>query len=196
MNIYALMTARGGSKSVPNKNITNVKGLPLYLHNVIHAKSSKYIKDIYISTDIDLIFRNAPVYDYKTIIRPEHLCGDQASHHETILHGVCEIEHIIQERVDIIVVLLGNSIGAFSSDLDSAIRLILDDPESDSVQSVSEFNMYNPFRAYQLQNGLLNTLLPQDYIIDRKKPLMLIIVMQQVIYIFLTVLSGLSDEKY
>ena len=169
MNIFALQTARGGSKSVPNKNIANVKGIPLYLHNVLHAKNSKYIKNVYISTDIEVIQKQASIYNYNTIVRPEELAGDQASHYDTILHGLNSIEVDINDKVDYLVVLLGNSIGAFSEDLDNAIELLLNNNDADSVQSVSEYNMYNPFRAYKNDDGLLTTYLPQKFIKENTK---------------------------
>ena len=34
MNIYALQTARNGSKSVPSKNILEIDGKPLYKWNL------------------------------------------------------------------------------------------------------------------------------------------------------------------
>ena len=58
MNIYALQTARAGSKSVPNKNIINIRGKSLYLHNVQYAQKSKLIKDVFISTDYYIIKNN------------------------------------------------------------------------------------------------------------------------------------------
>lgn len=169
MNIYALQTARGGSKSVPNKNITNVKGIPLYLHNVLHAKKTQKIKDVYISTDIEFIKENSSVYNYKIIDRPNDLSGDNASHYDTILHGLYEIEKEINAELDFLVVLLGNSIGAFSDDLDNAIQMLIDDPEADSVQSLSEYNMYNPFRAFVSEGKYITTMLSQDFIKEKSQ---------------------------
>ncbi|MFV8826465.1 cytidylyltransferase domain-containing protein [Alkalihalobacterium sp. APHAB7] len=169
MNIYALQTARGGSKSIKDKNITNVKGLPLYLHNVLNSQKCKSIKDVYVSTDIPFIKENAVYYNYKTIDRPDELSGDDASHHDTIIHGLNMIEDDIKEKVDILVVLLGNSIGAITSDLENAIQLITENPNCDSVQSVSEYNMYNPFRALRIVDGKLETIVSQDYIKEESK---------------------------
>ena len=59
MNVYALQTARAGSKSVPNKNIMNIKGKPLYLHNVQYALDSDLIKQVYVSTDYESIHSDA-----------------------------------------------------------------------------------------------------------------------------------------
>lgn len=164
MNIVALMTARGGSKSVPNKNIVPIKGLPLFLHNIINAKRSRYIEEIYVTTDIQLIKDYASVYGYHVIDRPAHLCGDEASHYETIMHGIRSIEQQKNIKIDIVVILLGNSLGAITKDVDQAIEMLLENEEADSVQSVSEFNMYNPFRAYEIVDGYMNTIVPQEMI--------------------------------
>jgi CMP-N-acetylneuraminic acid synthetase len=164
MNIYALQTARGGSKSVINKNILNVKGIPLYLHNILHTKNVSKIKGTYISTDIPYIIDHQKIYNYKIIDRPEELKGDDASHSETMIHGLLEIEKDINAEVDILVVLLGNSIGAFAEDIEKGIQLLIDNPDADSVESVSEYNMYNPFRSLKIKDGYLDTILPQQFI--------------------------------
>lgn len=164
MNIYALQTARAGSKSVPNKNIMNIKGKPLYLHNVEYALESKYIKEVYISTDYESICVDAEKYGYKTIARPEELCQDNSSHRDTMLHGMQEIELRTGEKCDYLVVLFGNTLGARTEDLDKAIDKLKANSELDSIQAVSEYTMFNPFRAFKIENGLLNTIVDQDFI--------------------------------
>ncbi|QDP63305.1 MAG: putative cytidylyltransferase [Prokaryotic dsDNA virus sp.] len=169
MNIYALQTARAGSKSVPNKNIMDIKGKPLYLHNVLYALESDLIKDVYVSTDYDIIHSKASHYGYKSIARPEHLCLDDSSHRDTMLHGLEEIEKDTGETCDYLVVLFGNTLGARTIDLDNAINMIINNPELDSVQSVSEYTMFNPFRAFKIENGMLNTIVDQDFIKNNLK---------------------------
>ena len=164
MNIYALQTARAGSKSVPNKNIMDIKGKPLYLHNVLYALDSDLIKDVYISTDYNVIHDKASHYGYKSISRPEYLCLDDSSHRDTMLHGLEEIEKDTGEVCDYLVVLFGNTLGARTIDLDNAINMITNNPELDSVQSVSEYTMFNPFRAFKIENGMLNTIVDQEFI--------------------------------
>jgi CMP-N-acetylneuraminic acid synthetase len=144
MNIYALQTARAGSKSVPNKNIMEIKGKPLYLHNVLYALDSNLIKDVFISTDYDVIHQNAEKYGYKSIKRPENLCQDNSSHQETMVHGLEHIEQLTGERCDYLVVLFGNTLGARTIDLDNAIGMITSNKDLDSIQSVSEYTMFNP----------------------------------------------------
>ena len=162
MNIYALQTARAGSKSVPDKNIKKIQGKPLYLHNILHASKCSLIKKVYCSTDCPTIKKGSSQYDFEIIDRPEHLCGDNASHRDTLEHGLLEIEKRNNETVDALVVLLGNSLSAFTEDLNEAINIL--DDNTDGVMSVSEFNMFNCFRAYKKSGEYLDTFVPQKFI--------------------------------
>ena len=157
MNIYALQTARKGSKSVPNKNILAVNGHQLWTHNARAANNCDLIKKTYISTDIQQIHE---IWN-KTIKRPKHLCGDNGSHYETILHGLNYIENDIKDKVDILVILLGNNNGATKKDLKGAINALIKDPKADSIMSIGKYNMFNPYRAYKYKDGYAQTYVDQ-----------------------------------
>ena len=163
MNIVALQTVRAGSKSVPNKNLYMYDYAPMFMHNIIQASICKFIKDTYISTDIEDILNYRHGYErlYKTIKRPTKLCQDNSSHLETILHGLFEIEQDRQEKVDILVVLLGNTPHAHEADLSNAIeRFVQDFDKYDSCMSVGKFSMFNPFRAFHmLEDGSLTSVI-------------------------------------
>jgi len=51
VKILAIIPARSGSKRIKNKNIKTFKGKPLLAHSIIHAKQSKLINRIIVSTD-------------------------------------------------------------------------------------------------------------------------------------------------
>ena len=53
--ILAIIPARGGSKSIKNKNIANLLGKPLIYHSIMTAKESKLIQKIVVSTDSNKI---------------------------------------------------------------------------------------------------------------------------------------------
>jgi len=149
MNIYALQTARNGSKSVPNKNLLEIGGKPLYKWNYDYAKKLEptLIQKTFISTDIPEIL-NKHNNSFK---RPAHLCKCDSSHYETILHGLFTIENIIQKKVDILVILLGNNRGAYPVDLSTGIQSLKNNVGYDSAMSVGKFNMFNPYRAYKIK---------------------------------------------
>lgn len=162
--IVALHTARAGSKAVPNKNLLECQGKPLFLHNLLFATQSRYIETVYASSDIREVLERAAELGCETIQRPPALAVDTVGHYEVIRHA---LEHMEQDAppVDLMVVLLANNAGAYASDLDRGIEALLNDPSLDGVMSVSEFNMFNPFRAHRISEaGLIETVLPQDYI--------------------------------
>ena len=51
MRIIAIIPARGGSKRLPKKNIYLLKGKPLIAYSIAACKGSKYINEIYVSSD-------------------------------------------------------------------------------------------------------------------------------------------------
>jgi N-acylneuraminate cytidylyltransferase len=169
MKIAAVQTARAGSKSVLNKNILEINNKPLYLHNIDAAKKSKYINDIYVNTDCPVIKAYAKELNYEIIERPDNLRGDDASHHDVIKHSLFSIEQNLATKIDILVVLLGNAMGATRKDLDNAIEILISNKEYHSVQSVSELNMFNPFRALKIKDNKITTIIPQEDIMSHAK---------------------------
>jgi CMP-N-acetylneuraminic acid synthetase len=162
--IVALQTARAGSKSIPKKNLLEINGHPLFAHSILAANDSNSIQQVYCSTDDTVIKSLSKQYDFRVINRPAELCLDDCSHLDAIRHGVIEIEKELGKQ-DVVVLLLGNVIGIDSSALDDAIGML---GNNDSVVSVSEMNMFNPFRAHKIVNGLLETWIAQDLICSDK----------------------------
>lgn len=160
IKVVALQTARAGSKSIPKKNLLEIDGHPLFAHSIIAATGSNIIQHVYCSTDDTVIMDFSKHYNFNVIKRPPELCLDNCSHLEAIRHGVNEIEKDLGKQ-DIVVLLLGNVTGIDSAALDEAIDMLGD---NDSVVSVSEMNMFNPFRAHKIIDGLLDTWIDQDLI--------------------------------
>jgi CMP-N-acetylneuraminic acid synthetase len=156
MNIAILQTARGGSESVPNKNVLSFNGMPLFLHNILHAKKSKYQPPVYLSTDISGIDDLAVAHEFTIIKRPKYLSSSSSSHHDVIRHGIEKIEEIQNLTLDIIVVILGNTISSWTEDIDKAIDILHTKNDVDSVISVGKYNMFNPIRSLLISDkGLL-----------------------------------------
>ena len=49
--VLGLIPARGGSKGIKDKNLIPINGKPLIAWTIEHAKNSKYIDDIILSSD-------------------------------------------------------------------------------------------------------------------------------------------------
>ena len=51
MNMLTLICARGNSKGIKNKNIKIFNKKPLIYYSIQQALKSKYIKEVFVSTD-------------------------------------------------------------------------------------------------------------------------------------------------
>jgi len=168
--VYALSTARAGSKSVPDKNLLDVLGKPLYLHNILASLENKYIKGTYLSTDIPRAIELAKEWKYEVIERPDELCQDHSTHDDTIRHGLLEIEKRIGHQLDVLVVMLGNTMNVNENDLNRGLEQLRNSPDADSVVTVIQANHFNPIRAYVAKKGTkmgLTTYLDQREIQQR-----------------------------
>jgi CMP-N,N'-diacetyllegionaminic acid synthase len=89
MKILALITARGGSKRIPGKNIRQLGGLPLIVWSIESVKGLPKICEILVSTDdvaIADIARNAGAL--VPWLRPADLATDTASLEDVCLHAL------------------------------------------------------------------------------------------------------------
>lgn len=87
MNI-ALITARGGSKGLPRKNIRLINGKPLIVWTIEAALRSKNIHHVYVTTEDREIAEISCQYGATVIPRPEALAQDTTSSEPVILHAL------------------------------------------------------------------------------------------------------------
>jgi CMP-N,N'-diacetyllegionaminic acid synthase len=80
----AIIPARGGSKSIPNKNIVELGGLPLVAHTIIACKNSGLIPVV--STEDANIAKISASYGATILDRPAHLSSDIATDHGFLKH--------------------------------------------------------------------------------------------------------------
>lgn len=76
--ILALIPARGGSKSIPKKNIVELKGEPLISYSIDVAKKSKYVDKVVVSSDDEKNLAVAKKYKAEIIERPKSLAQDRS----------------------------------------------------------------------------------------------------------------------
>jgi CMP-N-acetylneuraminic acid synthetase len=166
VKIICISTARKNSDSVKNKNTILIKKKPLYRHNIDSALKVAFINDIAITTDIKIpenLKRKVHV-----IKRTKKLALRSASHKKTIIDCLFKVEKKTFCKYDIVVLVLGNSLGANSNDLKKSINIILKNNRIDSVISVIKLNMFNPQRAFVVKNNLLNNFLPKFFFSSTK----------------------------
>jgi len=89
MKILALVTARGGSKRIPKKNLRKLGGDPLILHSIRAIHDVEGICDILVSTDdqeiADICIKAGALVPW---LRPAILATDEASSVDVALHAL------------------------------------------------------------------------------------------------------------
>lgn len=89
MKILALITARGGSKRLPGKNVRLLGGKPLIVWSIDVARHIPEICDILVSTDDPAIAAvSAGAGACVPWLRPEELASDTASSVDVALHAL------------------------------------------------------------------------------------------------------------
>lgn len=101
IKIKALLPMKGNSERVPNKNMRDFNGAPLYHTIVKSLLSSKYITHVVINTDSNIIKKDAKEnFPNKIIIidRPKEIQGDYISMNEIIKYDLSQLEgeHFLQ----------------------------------------------------------------------------------------------------
>lgn len=120
-DIIAIIPARSGSKGIPNKNVIDFCGKPLIAWTIEQCLSSKYISNVWVSSDSQDILDIAEKYGAKTIRRPEDISGDLASSESTWRHAIEVIQR--NSNVDLVLAPQLTSPLREVKDMDNAIEL-------------------------------------------------------------------------
>jgi len=133
--IIAIIPARGGSKSIPQKNIINFCGKPLVVWSILQAKESKKINAIYVSTDNKEIASVSKQYGAEIIWRPKEISGDLSPSEEALKHAINKIsKENPGSKINYVVFLQATSPLRKSKDIDNAIKKIISE-NADSLFS-------------------------------------------------------------
>jgi CMP-N,N'-diacetyllegionaminic acid synthase len=90
--ITAVITARGGSKRLPGKNLRMLGGIPLIAHTIRAAKGARGVATCAVTTDDDEIARVAQAEGAQIVRRPAALATDASSSADAVAHALDELE--------------------------------------------------------------------------------------------------------
>lgn len=157
--IAALITARGGSKGIPKKNIINLCGKPLIHWTVNASLKSKFVDETFLSTDNDEIINS--VKKFKVTVpykRPAKLSSDKATSTDVILHFIDWLNTNRKNEFDTLLLLQPTSPFRKSEHIDGAIKKFLSDKNALSSISVTE-NAKSPYLSRKINSkGYLENL--------------------------------------
>jgi len=145
LRVLGVITARGGSKGVPRKNLYPVQGIPLIAWTILAARNSKYIDRVVLSTDDPEIMAVAREYGCDVpFVRPSALATDDAESSAVVAHAI----EALDESFELVVLLQPTSPLRSAEDIDASIELI-NESGAPSVISVCEVDK-SPYWMYTI----------------------------------------------
>jgi len=125
-SILALITARGGSKGIPGKNLAPLAGKPLIAWTVEAARGASSLARTLVSTDDEAIAAACRSCGAEVPFRrPAELAGDRSSHISVVEHALRWLESEERYLPDYVVLLQPTSPLRTSADIDAAVSLAL-----------------------------------------------------------------------
>ena len=161
-NIIALIPARGGSKSIPKKNIVDVGGFPLIAYSIAVAKMSKYIARIIVSTDSQEIAEIAKHYGAEVpFLRPAEFATDTAVDADVVKHALGWLKDNEQYEPECLAFLRPTTPLRDPRVIDQAIETLLLHPEASSLRSGHEIRE-SPYKLFGKEGDFFVGLFPAD----------------------------------
>jgi CMP-N,N'-diacetyllegionaminic acid synthase len=160
--ILALIPARSGSKSIPNKNVQLLSGNPLISYTINAAIKSAMISRCIVSTDSAEIAAISQKSGAETpFIRPTNLSADTTTMNPVLCHALHWLEENQQYIPSHIALLQPTSPFRTSADIDQALTIMLKH-KADGVVSVRE-TKHHPYHAKSIsKEGTISTFLPDN----------------------------------
>ena len=104
--VLCVITARGGSKRVPGKNIRLLAGKPLIVWTIEAARACKQLYEVVVSTDDEAIATVSKQHGASVpFMRPPELSTDEAKSLPVVQHAVKCIEQRDSVKFDWILLL-------------------------------------------------------------------------------------------
>jgi len=150
--ILALIPARGGSKGIPRKNIRSFAGFPLIAWSIAAGLQSRSISRVIVSTDNEEIAEVAREYGAEApFMRPRELAQDRTTDLPVFEHALKWLEDIEGYKPSIVVQLRPTSPIRPADCVDSAVRILVEHENADSVRGVVPAGQ-NPYKMWRF-NG-------------------------------------------
>jgi N-acylneuraminate cytidylyltransferase len=172
--VMALIPARGGSKSVPRKNLLQIAGRPLIAYSIQHALDCPSINRVVVSTDDDEIAEVARRYGAEVPFkRPADAASDTATDFQVFRHALnwlAEREGYVPELV---VHLRPTGPVREVPLIERAVQLMLQNPDADALRSVGTAEQ-TPYKMWRIEDSFLRPLIelpgyPEAHSMPRQK---------------------------
>lgn len=159
MKTLAIITARGGSKRIPRKNIKDFLGKPIMAYSIEATKKAGCFDTIMVSTEDEEIASIGKQYGAEVpFYRSEKTANDYATTNDVILEVLDEYEKRGQ-HFDVACCIYPTAPFITPERLQEAVKL-LSESDADTLIPVVDFS-YPPQRAFVIEEGALKFLYPE-----------------------------------
>lgn len=157
--ILGVITARGGSKGIPGKNIKKLggppadeAGKPLIAYTIEVAKKSHLVTHLIVSTDDEKIASVAREYDADVpFLRPQELAQDTTPHLPVVRHAIEFMEKKLGQTFNYVAIFQPTSPFRLVEDIDGTLQKLVD-TGADSAVSVCEVELgAHPMKIKKLE---------------------------------------------
>jgi len=156
--ILAIVPARGGSKSIPRKNLIPIGGKPLIAYSIEQARTSRLVTRTIVSTDDPEIADVARAYGGEVpFLRPAEYAQDMSPDIDVFRHALQWLLDHEGYRPELVVHLRPTGPVRRVELIDQAIALMLEHAEADALRSVS-VPVQTPYKMWRIEDGYLRPL--------------------------------------
>jgi N-acylneuraminate cytidylyltransferase len=150
LEVLALIPARGGSKSIPRKNIRPFAGHPLIACSIAAALAAETVDRVIVSTDDEEIAEISRRYGAETpFLRPGECSQDNTPDLPVFQHALRWLQQHEGYHPDIVLQLRPTSPLRRVRHIDEAIYQLVAHPEGDAVRAVI-VPFQNPFKMWRI----------------------------------------------
>jgi CMP-N-acetylneuraminic acid synthetase len=163
LRTIALIPARGGSKSIPRKNILAFAGHPLIAYSIAAGLAAESIERVIVSTDDAEIAEVARRYGAEVpFLRPVEVSLDDTPDLPVFQHALRWLSDREGYQPDIVVQLRPTSPFRRVWHIDQAVASLIKRPDADAVRTVCT-PFQNPFKMWRIApNGTMTPLMAVD----------------------------------
>jgi N-acylneuraminate cytidylyltransferase len=148
--VLALVPARGGSKSIPRKNVIDFAGFPLIAYSIAAARASELITRVIVSTDNEEIADIARRFGAEVpFMRPAAHAEDNTPDLPVFQHALEWLAEHEDYRPDILVQLRPTSPFRRLWHIDQAVLNLIERPDCDACRTVI-VPFQNPFKMWSI----------------------------------------------
>lgn len=164
----AIIPARSGSKSIKDKNLSNLGGYPLLAYSIVAAKLAKGINRVLISTDSEHYAEIGRQYGAEVpFLRPTELSGDTSTDRDFMLHAMQWVQENEGQLPEYWVHLRPTTPLRDPAHMDSAIQMLINRLVATALRS-AHVAPESPFKWFRRnESGFFTALTSDDTSLDK-----------------------------